>query len=141
MNNLLNIRYNQFVTADAAPKNSICEICKKPAIYRCWVTGGPLHGETGLYCVPCAEEYASYVEYISKEAMARKKHMSEEQVYCWMFSVLSEGAWKTVRSPQRDEEAIYTLKDDEVCQIPERHNGEIVTWADYNGWVNPTFPQ
>ena len=137
MNNLLNLDYNRSVSIDAVPENSICEDCRKePAIHRCLVIGGPLHGETGLYCKPCAERYADHAERVSKEAVARNERTSLSQHNWWKYQVngrpLSEqGRWEAVQSVERyrrHEEVIGVPKVDETYQMPEGYEEEIETF-------------
>lgn len=121
MNNLLDMKYNRVVSIDAAPEDRICDDCRQePAVYRCTPMGGPLHGETGLYCEPCAERYADHAERVSEEAKVRAErtsaHLYKMTAYRVQGKPLSEqGRWKAVRSPQR-------------FMMPEEYEDEIETF-------------
>ena len=58
------MQFNEFrrpVSADFAPRGSVCEWCGKPAEKQLTAIGGRYHNESGLFCRPCGTQFEAAV--------------------------------------------------------------------------------
>ena len=58
------MRYNEFhrpISADFAPRGSICEWCGQPAEQRLTAIGGTYHNRSGTFCRSCGERFLAAV--------------------------------------------------------------------------------
>lgn len=66
---MLHTTFDSSIVTDFAPRGSLCEWCKKPAVQQLTVIGGPSHNECGFFCSSCGEAFAHAVaEYQAKIA-------------------------------------------------------------------------
>jgi hypothetical protein len=49
------------ISVDSAPRGSLCEWCGKPAEKQLTAIGGSYHNESGLFCLPCGEQFTMAV--------------------------------------------------------------------------------
>lgn len=62
-----NNEFNQPISVDFAPHNSVCEWCGKPAVQELTVIGGQYHNKGGFFCVACGKEFSSLIANTSKQ--------------------------------------------------------------------------
>ena len=58
------MKYDEFrrpISADFAPRGSICEWCGKPAERQLTAIGGAYHNQSGLFCHSCGERFLEAV--------------------------------------------------------------------------------
>jgi hypothetical protein len=58
------MKYNEFhrpISADFAPRGSVCEWCGQPAERQLTAIGGTYHNQSGVFCRPCGEKFLETV--------------------------------------------------------------------------------
>jgi hypothetical protein len=58
------MKYNEFhrpISADFAPRGSVCEWCGKPAERQLTAIGGIYHNQSGIFCRSCGERFLETV--------------------------------------------------------------------------------
>lgn len=58
------MKYNEFhrpISADFAPRGSVCEWCGQPAERQLTAIGGTFHNQSGVFCHSCGERFLDTV--------------------------------------------------------------------------------
>lgn len=50
--------FRRSVSSDSAPRGSLCEWCREPAVFHLTAIGGFSHNRSGLFCRECGERFA-----------------------------------------------------------------------------------
>ncbi|HLI70256.1 MAG TPA: hypothetical protein VKV19_10915 [Ktedonobacteraceae bacterium] len=53
--------FRRSVSSDTAPRGSLCEWCRKPAVSQLTAIGGFSHNDSGLFCRECGEQFTRTV--------------------------------------------------------------------------------
>ena len=59
------------VSADTAPRGSLCERCGMPAVFRLIATGGFAHNQSGVFCLKCGGIFVKMLTQIPEANTSR----------------------------------------------------------------------
>ncbi len=74
-----NNEFNQSISVDFAPHNSVCEWCGKPAVQELTVIGGKYHNKSGFFCLACGKEFSSLIAHTSEQNQSPSHSTSVEE--------------------------------------------------------------
>ncbi len=53
--------FHRPISVDFVPRGSLCEWCGKPAERQLTAIGGSYHNESGMFCIPCGDQFTLVV--------------------------------------------------------------------------------